>query len=131
MSMSDPIADMLTRIRNAQMANHESVVVPSSKLKKALLDVLAAEGYINGYEVKENGGKPELVISLKYYQGKPVIAEVKRVSRPGLRVYKKKDELPKVMGGLGIAIVSTSKGVMTDHQARKAGLGGEVVCTVA
>lgn len=131
MSMSDPIADMLTRIRNAQMANHETVVVPSSKLKKALLDVLSAEGYINGYEVKDNGGKPELVINLKYYQGKPVIAEVKRVSRPGLRVYKKKDELPKVMGGLGIAIVSTSKGVMTDHQARKAGLGGEVVCTVA
>ncbi len=131
MSMSDPIADMLTRIRNAQMANHEKVVVPSSKLKKALLDVLSAEGYINGYEVKDNGGKPELVINLKYYQGKPVIAEVKRVSRPGLRVYKKKDELPKVMGGLGIAIVSTSKGVMTDHQARKAGLGGEVVCTVA
>ncbi|SIN71713.1 SSU ribosomal protein S8P [Sulfurivirga caldicuralii] len=131
MSMSDPIADMLTRIRNAQMANHETVVVPSSKLKRALLDVLSAEGYINGYEVKDNGGKPELVINLKYYQGKPVIAEVKRVSRPGLRVYKKKDELPKVMGGLGIAIVSTSKGVMTDHQARKAGLGGEVVCTVA
>ncbi len=131
MSMSDPIADMLTRIRNAQMANHDRVVVPSSKLKKALLDVLSAEGYINGYEVKDNGGKPELVINLKYYQGKPVIAEVKRVSRPGLRVYKKKDELPKVMGGLGIAIVSTSKGVMTDHQARKAGLGGEVVCTVA
>jgi small subunit ribosomal protein S8 len=122
---------MLTRIRNAQMANHETVVVPGSKLKKALLDVLSAEGYINGYEVKDNGGKPELVINLKYYQGKPVIAEVKRVSRPGLRVYKKKDELPKVMGGLGIAIVSTSKGVMTDHQARKAGLGGEVVCTVA
>lgn len=131
MSMSDPIADMLTRVRNAQMAGHEQVVVPGSKLKKALLDVMAQEGYIQGYDVLDNGGKPELVIKLKYYQGKPVIEEIKRVSRPGLRVYKKKDELPKVMGGLGIAIVSTSKGVMTDHQARKAGLGGEVICTVA
>lgn len=131
MSMSDPIADMLTRVRNAQMAGHEQVVVPGSKLKKALLDVMTQEGYIQGYDVLDNGGKPELVIKLKYYQGKPVIEEIKRVSRPGLRVYKKKDELPKVMGGLGIAIVSTSKGVMTDHQARKAGLGGEVICTVA
>jgi small subunit ribosomal protein S8 len=129
--MSDPIADMLTRVRNAQMAGHEEVVVPGSKLKRALLDVMAREGYIQEYEVQENAGKPELVIKLKYYQGKPVIEEIKRVSRPGLRVYKKKDELPKVMGGLGIAIVSTSKGVMTDHQARKAGLGGEVICTVA
>jgi len=131
MSMSDPIADMLTRVRNAQMAGHEKVVVPGSKLKKALLDVMTQEGYIQGYDVLDNDGKPELVIKLKYYQGKPVIDEIKRVSRPGLRVYKKKDELPKVMGGLGIAIVSTSKGVMTDHQARKAGLGGEVICTVA
>ena len=131
MSMSDPIADMLTRVRNAQMAGHEQVVVPGSKLKKALLDVMTQEGYIQGYDVLDNDGKPELVIKLKYYQGKPVIEEIKRVSRPGLRVYKKKDELPKVMGGLGIAIVSTSKGVMTDHQARKAGLGGEVICTVA
>ncbi len=131
MSMSDPIADMLTRIRNAQMAGHDKVKVASSKLKKALLDVMHKEGYIEGYEVSDNAGKPELIVKLKYYQGKPVIEEVKRVSRPGLRVYKKKDELPKVMGGLGIAIVSTSKGVMTDHEARKQGLGGEVVCTVA
>ena len=131
MSMSDPIADMLTRIRNAQMAGHEQVVVTGSKMKKALLDVMASEGYIHGYEEKKDGAKSELVVRLKYYQGKPVIEQIKRVSRPGLRVYKKKDELPKVMGGLGIAIVSTSKGVMTDHQARKAGLGGEVVCTVA
>ncbi len=131
MSMSDPIADMLTRIRNAQMAGHEQVVVTGSKMKKALLDVMAQEGYINGYDEKVEGGKSELIVHLKYYQGKPVIEQIKRVSRPGLRVYKKKDELPKVMGGLGIAIVSTSKGVMTDHQARKAGLGGEVVCTVA
>ena len=131
MSMSDPIADMLTRIRNAQMAGHEQVTVTGSKMKKALLDVMASEGYIHGYEEKKDGAKSELVVRLKYYQGKPVIEQIKRVSRPGLRVYKKKDELPKVMGGLGIAIVSTSKGVMTDHQARKAGLGGEVVCTVA
>lgn len=131
MSMSDPIADMLTRIRNAQMAGHAEVKVASSKLKKALLDVMQKEGYIEGYEIADNAGKPELVVKLKYFQGKPVIEEVKRISRPGLRVYKKKDELPKVMGGLGIVIVSTSKGVMTDHEARKKGLGGEVVCTVA
>ena len=131
MSMSDPIADMLTRMRNAQMAGHEKVVVPGSKLKKALLDVMEKEGYILGYEVVGDAAKPELEIKLKYYQGKPVIEQIKRVSRPGLRVYKKKDELPEVMGGMGIAIVSTSKGVMTDHQARQSGLGGEVICTVA
>lgn len=131
MSMSDPIADMLTRMRNAQMAGHEKVVVPGSKLKKALLDVMKEEGYIQGYEVVGDAVKPELEIKLKYYQGKPVIEQIRRVSRPGLRVYKKKDELPEVMGGMGIAIVSTSKGVMTDRQARQSGLGGEVICTVA
>ncbi|HEB99059.1 MAG TPA: 30S ribosomal protein S8 [Thiotrichales bacterium] len=131
MSMSDPIADLLTRIRNGQHAELAQVRVPSSKLKQAILKVLKDEGFILDYRVEENGGKPELVIDLKYYEGKPVIASIRRVSRPGLRIYKGKDELPKVQGGLGIAIVSTSKGVMTDRQAREVGEGGEVICTVS
>lgn len=131
MSMSDPIADMLTRIRNAQQAEHSSVVMPASKLKTAIAKVLKDEGYISSYNVDDNNGKPELSIDLKYFEGKPVIEMVKRVSRPGLRVYKNKDELPKVIGGLGIAVVSTSKGIMTDRAAREAGIGGEVICYVA
>lgn len=130
MSMQDPIADMLTRIRNGQAANKVAISMPSSKLKVAIANVLAAEGYIESVKVLE-GAKPELEITLKYFQGKPVVESIQRVSRPGLRIYKRKDELPKVMGGLGVAIVSTSKGVMTDRVARQAGLGGEIICYVA
>ena len=130
MSMQDPIADMLTRIRNGQAANKVAINMPSSKLKVAIANVLAAEGYIESVKVLE-GVKPELEITLKYFQGKPVVESIQRVSRPGLRIYKRKDELPKVMGGLGIAVVSTSKGVMTDRAARQAGLGGEIICYVA
>ncbi|WP_314283480.1 MULTISPECIES: 30S ribosomal protein S8 [Haemophilus] len=130
MSMQDPIADMLTRIRNGQAANKVAINMPSSKLKVAIANVLAAEGYIESVKVLE-GAKPELEITLKYFQGKPVVESIQRVSRPGLRIYKRKDELPKVMGGLGIAVVSTSKGVMTDRAARQAGLGGEIICYVA
>lgn len=131
MSMSDPIADMLTRIRNGQMAGHANVVMPSSKVKAAVAKVLNDEGYISAFSINENNGKSELSVDLKYFDGKPVIETLKRVSRPGLRVYKNKDELPKVIGGLGIAVISTSKGIMTDHQARTAGVGGEVICYVA
>ena len=130
MSMQDPIADMLTRIRNGQAANKVAISMPSSKLKVAIANVLANEGYIESVKVIE-GVKPELEITLKYFQGKPVVESIQRVSRPGLRIYKRKDELPKVMGGLGIAVVSTSKGVMTDRAARQAGLGGEIICYVA
>lgn len=130
MSMQDPLADMLTRIRNAQMAGKTRVVMPGSKLKTALARVLQEEGYISGYEARVEGVKPRLALQLKYYQGKPVIAEIDRVSRPGLRRYSGKGELPKVRGGLGIAIVSTSRGVMTERAARAAGVGGEVLCTV-
>ncbi|GJM11956.1 MAG: 30S ribosomal protein S8 [Pseudohongiella sp.] len=130
MSMSDPIADLLTRIRNAQMAKLPTVGIPSSKIKVAIAKVLQDEGYILGYQVDENGGKPELNIELKYFQGKPVIEEIKRASRPGLRSYKGKEELPKVRAGLGISIMSTNKGLMTETQARAAGIGGEVLCTV-
>ncbi len=130
MSMQDPIADMLTRIRNGQAANKVAVNMPSSKLKVAIANVLAAEGYIESVKVLE-GAKPELEITLKYFQGKPVVESIQRVSRPGLRIYKRKDELPKVMGGLGVAVISTSKGVMTDRAARQAGLGGEIICYVA
>ncbi|WP_109078615.1 30S ribosomal protein S8 [Aggregatibacter kilianii] len=130
MSMQDPIADMLTRIRNGQAANKVAISMPSSKLKVAIANVLANEGYIESVKVVE-GVKPELEITLKYFQGKPVVESIQRVSRPGLRIYKRKDELPKVMGGLGIAVVSTSKGVMTDRAARQAGLGGEIICYVA
>ena len=130
MSMQDPLADMLTRIRNAQMAGKASVAMPSSKLKQAVAGVLLSEGYIGGQHVETVEGKATLHIDLKYFQGKPVIAEIDRVSTPGLRAYKGKTELPKVRSGLGIAIVSTSKGVMTDRAARQAGVGGEVLCTV-
>lgn len=131
MSMTDPVADMLTRIRNAQMATKMSVSMPSSKLKLAIAKVLRDEGYIDNFAVRENGAKPELQIELKYYDGSPVIERIDRVSRPGLRVYKGKDDLPQVMNGLGIAIVSTPKGVMTDRQARAGNMGGEVLCVVA
>ncbi|RDF08951.1 30S ribosomal protein S8 [Haemophilus paraphrohaemolyticus] len=130
MSMQDPIADMLTRIRNGQAANKVAISMPSSKLKVAIASVLAEEGYVESFKVVE-GSKPELEIILKYFQNKPVVESIQRVSRPGLRIYKRKDELPKVMGGLGIAVVSTSKGVMTDRAARQAGLGGEIICYVA
>ena len=130
MTMTDPIADMLTRIRNGQAANKVAISMPSSKLKVAIANVLAEEGYVESFKVVE-GVKPELEITLKYFQNKPVVESIQRVSRPGLRIYKRKDELPKVMGGLGIAVVSTSKGVMTDRAARQAGLGGEIICYVA
>jgi len=131
MSMSDPIADMLTRIRNGQAASKASVQMPASKKKLAIAKVLRDEGYIVDFNATEAEGKPMLEVQLKYFQGEPVIDFVKRVSRPGLRIYKSRDELPKVRGGLGIAIVSTSKGVMTDREARKQGHGGEVIAYVA
>ena len=130
MSMQDPIADMLTRIRNGQMAGKASVEVPASKLKSAIAEVLQSEGYIGGFNVDANEGKSTINIDLKYFEGKPVILEIDRISRPGLRSYAGKNELPSVRGGLGVAIVSTSKGVMTDRAARAAGVGGEVLCTV-
>lgn len=129
MSMQDPISDLLTRIRNAQMANHPEVSMPCSKAKVAICKVLEEEGYIDGYAVAE-GGKPTLTVSLRYHNGAPVIEEISRVSRPGLRVYKACEDLPEVRGGLGVAIVSTNKGLLTDRAARAAGVGGEVVCTV-
>lgn len=131
MSMTDPIADMLTRIRNALAAGKLVVAIPSSKQKLAIANLLKEEGYISDASVQDIDGKPVLEINLKYYEGKPVIDLIQRVSRPGLRVYKGKDDLPKVMDGLGIAVVSTSNGLMTDRAARKAGHGGEVVCYVA
>lgn len=130
MSMQDPLSDMLTRIRNAQMAGKAKVEMPGSKLKAAVAQVLKDEGYISGFATSADGSKPRLSIDLKYYQGKPVIAEIDRVSRPGLRNYAGKDEMPSVRGGLGVAIVSTSRGVMTERAARAAGVGGEVLCTV-
>src|ERR1700744_2773400 len=131
MSMSDPIADMLTRIRNAQMVEKVSVTMPSSKVKIAIAQVLKDEGYIDDYEVKSEGAKTELNIALKYYAGRPVIERLERVSKPGLRVYRARNEIPQVMNGLGVAIVSTPKGVMTDRKARATGVGGEVICYVA
>ncbi len=131
MSMSDPIADMLTRIRNAQQAQKGRVTMPSSKLKVAIANVLKAEGYIESYVVRDNEGKAELDVELKYYAGRPVIERIERVSRPGLRIYKGSDDLPRVMNGLGVAIVSTPKGVMTDRAARASRVGGEVICVVA
>jgi small subunit ribosomal protein S8 len=131
MSMSDPIADMLTRIRNAQMVNKLSVSMPASKLKGAIANVLKDEGYIEDFAVLSNDGKPTLNISLKYYAGRPVIELLERISKPGLRVYKSGQNIPKVMNGLGVTIVSTSKGVMTDRKAQAAGIGGEVLCVVA
>jgi len=131
MSMTDPIADMLTRIRNAQMVGKTTVAIPSSKVKGAIAKVLADEGYIEGFVVKQNDGKPEIEIALKYYAGHPVIERIERVSRPGLRVYRGAHDIPKVMNGLGVAIVSTPRGVMTDRMARASGVGGEVLCIVA
>lgn len=131
MSMSDPIADMLTRIRNAQGVQKTVVAMPSSKVKVAIANVLKDEGYIEDFVVSQAEGKSELKIGLKYYAGRPVIERLERVSRPGLRIYKGKDEIPSVMNGLGVAIVSTPKGVMTDRKARATGVGGEVICYVA
>jgi small subunit ribosomal protein S8 len=131
MSMSDPIADMLTRIRNAQMVQKVSVVMPASKLKTAIAEVLKAEGYIDNFAVRGEATKLQLEIQLKYYAGKPVIEHIERVSRPGLRVYKGRHDIPTVMNGLGVAIVTTPKGVMTDRKARQAGIGGEVLCYVS
>jgi small subunit ribosomal protein S8 len=131
MSMSDPIADMLTRIRNAQLSEKASVAIPSSKVKAAIAAVLKDEGYIEDFAVREADGKPVLEIGLKYYAGRPVIEKIERVSRPGLRIYRGRDAIPRVMNGLGIAILSTSRGVMTDRSARTQGVGGEVLCIVA
>ncbi|MFV8835807.1 30S ribosomal protein S8 [Aquisalimonas sp. APHAB1-3] len=130
MSMTDPIADLLTRIRNAQTANKAEVSVPSSKLKQAVAGVLKEEGYIEDFRIEGEEKKPVIVIRLKYFQGQPVIERIQRVSRPGLRIFKDKTSLPKVNGGLGVAIISTSRGVMTDRAARTAGVGGEVLCEV-
>ena len=130
MRMQDPLADLLTRIRNGQMAHHVSVSMPSSKMKISIAKVLQSEGYVDSIDVTSDV-KPELTIALKYFEGKPVIDKIERVSRPGLRIYKGKDSLPKVLGGLGIAIVSTAQGVMTDRSARSAGVGGEVLCFVS
>jgi small subunit ribosomal protein S8 len=135
MSMSDPIADMLTRIRNAQVVGHAEVVMPASRLKSAIAQVLKDEGYIEDFALRDKGGegaaRRELRIGLKYYAGRPVIERLERVSKPGLRVYKGSDDIPKVMNGLGVAILSTSRGVMTDRKARADGVGGEVLCIVA
>lgn len=131
MSMSDPISDMLTRIRNGQQATKASVSMPSSKAKKAIANVLKEEGYISDFSIEKHDNKEVLNIQLKYFDGRPVIDTIKRVSRPGLRIYKNKTELPSILNGLGIAIVSTSKGVMTDRKARAAGCGGEVLCVVS
>ncbi len=131
MSMTDPIADMLTRIRNANMAAHESVDVPASKMKKSIADILVNEGYIKGYDVIEDNKQGIIRIQMKYGQNKEkVITGIKKISKPGLKVYAKRDEIPKVLGGLGIAIISTSKGVITDKEARKENVGGEVICYV-
>ena len=131
MTMSDPVSDMLTRIRNAQGSEKQSVAMPASRLKASIAQVLKDEGYIEAFALRENEGKPQLEISLKYYAGKPVIEKLERVSRPGLRIYRGKTEMPTVMNGLGVAIVSTSRGVMTDRKARGLGVGGEVLCVVA
>jgi small subunit ribosomal protein S8 len=131
MSMSDPISDMLTRIRNAQTVGHPEVAMPASRLKASIAKVLKDEGYIEDFAVRENGAHRELHIGLKYYAGRPVIERLERVSKPGLRVYRGRDDIPRVMNGLGVAIVSTSRGVMTDRKARADGVGGEVLCIVA
>ncbi len=131
MSMTDPIADLLTRIRNAQKAGKTEVRLASSRLKVAVVKVLKDEGYVAEFHTSTEGGKPELAIELKYYDGRPVIDRLERVSRPGLRIYRRKDELPRILGGMGTAIVSTPRGVMTDRDARAAGQGGEVLCIVA
>ncbi len=131
MSMSDPIADMLTRIRNAQMVGHAEVAMPASRLKASIAKVLKDEGYIEDFALRDGGPRKELRIGLKYYAGRPVIERLERVSKPGLRIYKGRDDIPRVMNGLGVAILSTSRGVMTDRKARADGVGGEVLCIVA
>ena len=131
MSMSDPVSDMLTRIRNAQMVGHTEVVMPASQLKAAIAQVLKDEGYIEDFALRDNGAKKELRIGLKYYAGRPVIERLERVSKPGLRVYKGREDIPRIMNGLGVAILSTSRGVMTDRKARADGVGGELLCIVA
>jgi small subunit ribosomal protein S8 len=131
MSMTDPISDMLTRIRNGQKARKVSVRMPASNAKTAVARVLKDEGYIADYSTSEDGQKAELTVELKYYEGKPVIENIKRISKPGLRIYRGKEDLPKVLGGLGVAIVSTSAGVMSDRQAREQGIGGEVLCVIS
>jgi small subunit ribosomal protein S8 len=131
MSMSDPIADFLTRIRNGQLSGKPEIAAPASRIKLALAKVLKDEGYIEDFAIESEAAKPTVKVRLKYYQGRPVIDRLERVSRPGLRVYKAKDELPKILGGMGVAIISTSKGVMTDREARAAGHGGEVLCIVS
>lgn len=131
MSMNDPIADMLTRIRNGQKARKVSVTMPSSQAKVAVAEVLKDEGYITGYSTAEDGNKASLTVELKYFEGQPVIEHIQRVSKPGLRIFRGKEELPKVLGGLGVAVVSTSAGVMSDRKAREQGVGGEVLCIVS
>ena len=131
MSMSDPIADMLIRIRNAQLVGHTDVAMPASKLKASIAQVLKDEGYIEDFALRDDGAKKELRIGLKYYAGRPVIERLERVSKPGLRVYRGRNDIPRVMNGLGVAILSTSRGVMTDRKARADGVGGEVLCIVA
>jgi small subunit ribosomal protein S8 len=131
MSMHDPVADMLTRIRNAQLVGHAEVSMPASQLKASIAQVLKDEGYIEDFALREKGAKKELAIGLKYYAGRPVIERLERVSKPGLRVYKGRNDIPKVLNGLGVAILSTSRGVMTDRKARADGVGGEVLCIVA
>ena len=131
MSMTDPIADFLTRIRNGQLSGKVEVAAPASRIKLALAKVLKDEGYIEDFAVDGDSTKPTVKVRLKYYQGRPVIDRLERVSRPGLRVYRAKDELPKILGGMGVAIISTSRGVMTDREARAAGHGGEVLCIVS
>jgi small subunit ribosomal protein S8 len=131
MSMSDPVADMLVRIRNAQMVGHTETVMPASRLKASIAQVLKDEGYIEDFALRENGAKKELRIGLKYYAGRPVIERLERVSKPGLRVYKGSQDIPRIMNGLGVAILSTSRGVMTDRKARADGVGGEILCIVA
>jgi small subunit ribosomal protein S8 len=131
MSMSDPVSDMLTRIRNAQMVGHTEVVMPASRLKASIAQVLKDEGYVEDFAMRDNGAKKELRIGLKYYAGRPVIERLERVSKPGLRVYKGREDIPRIMNGLGVAILSTSRGVMTDRKARADGVGGEILCIVA
>jgi len=131
MSMSDPVADMLVRIRNAQMVGHTETVMPASRLKVSIAQVLKDEGYIEDFALREKGVKKELAIALKYYAGRPVIERLERVSKPGLRVYRGRDDIPRIMNGLGVAILSTSRGVMTDRKARADGVGGEILCIVA
>ncbi len=130
MSMSDPIADMLTRIRNAQMVGYDEATVSASRLKGTIAEVLQQEGYIKSFTLAENDGRPQLVFKLKYHEGKPVISRIQRVSRPGLRIYRGADDLPKVLNGMGVAVISTPQGVMTDREARAQRQGGEVLCTV-